>query len=72
MSDRDPMGSGGDNLEGLRMGAGQTQLWGAPPRRRGGSRLGLAGRRWPGKHVSKATSSVCLIFWLPRATRPQI
>lgn len=54
------------------MGPGQTQLWGAPPRKRGGSWPRRAKMRWLGKHVSNDTSSVCLSFGLPGATRPQI
>ena len=54
------------------MGPGQALLRGAPPRKRGGSWLQQTQMRWLGKHVSNDTSSVCLSFWLPGATGPQI
>ena len=40
--------------------------------KRGGSWLCQATMRWLGKHVRNDTSSVCLSFWLPGTTRPQI
>lgn len=47
----------------------QTPLWGCEALR---LERGEAQMRWLGKHVSNDTSSVCLSFWLPGATGPQI
>lgn len=62
----------GGQPKGSPSGARADSALNSSTSKRGGSWLCQAKMRWLGKHVSNDTSSVCLSFWLPGTTRPQI